>query len=72
MELSSAGLFLSLVIGAVGTGFFIFGWKQKRWPQLLGGAILSAYPYFVSNLWVMAGIAVGVILGVVAAVRSGL
>ena len=72
MNTSSAGLFLSLVIGAVGSGFFIFGWKQRRWPQMLGGAILCAYPYFVSNLWVMAGIGAAVILGIVGAVRSGL
>ncbi len=71
MDSSPAGLFLSLLIGAVGAGLFIYGKKQARWPQMLGGAILSLYPYFVSNLWVMSGIAAGLLLAVGFAVRLG-
>jgi hypothetical protein len=71
MDLSAAGLFLSLAIGAVGAGLFIYGKKQARWPQMLGGVLLSLYPYFVPNLWVMAGIAVGIMLAVWVAVRRG-
>ena len=71
MDGSSAGLFLSLLIGAVGAGLFIYGKKQARWPQMLGGALLSLYPYFVSNLWLMSGVAVALIAGVWIAVRLG-
>jgi hypothetical protein len=57
MDTSAAWLFLSLAIGAVGAGLFIYGKKQGRWPQLACGVILCIYPYFVSNVWVMVGIA---------------
>ena len=68
----TGGLFLSLAIGTVGTGFFIYGLKQRRPPQLVGGIVLSAYPYFVSNPWLMVGIAAAVVLAVWGAVRAGL
>jgi hypothetical protein len=71
MDFSTGNLILSLLIGAVGAGLFIYGKKQQRWPQMLGGVILSLYPYFVSNLWIMGGIAAAVILGVWIAVRQG-
>jgi hypothetical protein len=72
MDLSSGALFLSLVIGAVGAGLFIYGKKQGRLPQMVGGLVLSVYPYFISNLWVMAGIAVAVVVAVWVAVLKGL
>lgn len=71
MDFSTAGLILSLLIGAVGAGLFIYGKRQRAWPQMLGGVILCLYPYFVSNLWIMGGIAVAIILGVWIAVRQG-
>ncbi len=71
MDTSAAGLFLSLVIGAVGAGLFIYGKRQARWPQMVGGALLCLYPYFVPNLWLMSGIAVGLVAAVWIAVRSG-
>ena len=69
--MESAGLILSLVIGALGAGLFIYGKKQQRLPQLIGGLALSLYPYFIPNLWLMAGIGVAIVAGVWAAVRSG-
>ena len=72
MDLSAGSLFLSLAIGTVGVGLFIYGKKQKRFPQLVGGILLSAYPYFVSNLWLMGAIAVGICLVVWLAVLKGL
>jgi hypothetical protein len=71
MELTSVGLFLSLAISTVGAGFFLFGRKQARMPQMVGGLVLIIYPYFVSNLWLMAGIAVAVLAGIGIAVRQG-
>ncbi|HLY12121.1 MAG TPA: hypothetical protein VKW04_22660 [Planctomycetota bacterium] len=71
MNLSAGSLFLSLAIGTVGTGFFIYGKKQSRPPQLIGGILLALYPYFISNLWLMAGIAVAIVVGIWGAVRAG-
>jgi hypothetical protein len=72
MDFSAGSLFLSLAIGTVGAGFFIYGKKQARLPQLVGGIVLSLYPYFISNLWVMGGIAVGIVAAIFIAVRAGL
>jgi hypothetical protein len=72
MDLSSGSLFLSLVIGAVGAGLFIYGKKQSRPPQMIGGLLLSFYPYFVSNLWLMGGIAVTIVAAVWVASLKGL
>lgn len=52
---------VSLAIGAVGTGLFIYGKKQAQWPQMACGVILCVYPYFVDNVWIMLGIAVALI-----------
>ncbi len=72
MDLSSGSLFLSLVIGAVGAGLFIYGKKQSRPPQMIGGFLLSFYPYFVPNLWLMGGIAVAIVAAVWVASLKGL
>jgi hypothetical protein len=71
MDLSSGALFLSLLIGAVGAGLFIYGKKQGRLPQMLGGIVLSFYPYFISNLWLMGGIAVVIVAAVWVAALKG-
>ena len=72
MDLSAGNLFLNLLVSAVGTGLFIYGKKQGRWPQMLGGILLTVYPYFISNLWIMAGIGVAIVAGVWGAIRAGL
>ena len=60
--MTASWLFLSILISSVGVGLFIYGKKQARVPQLIAGIVLLGYPYFVSNPWVMLGIAV-VVLG---------
>ncbi len=63
MDFSSNTLFLSLLFGSVGFGYFIYGKKQSKVIPLLVGLALCVYPYFVSNIYVM--LAVGVLLIVV-------
>jgi len=72
MSISFGGLFLSLVIGAVGTGLFIYGKKQGRPPQMIGGLALCIYPYFVPDPWLTVGIAALIIAAVWVAARKGL
>jgi len=72
MSLDPGSLFLSILISAVGVGFFIYGKKQRRIPQLVGGIVLSLYPYFVPNLWIMGGVAVGIVLVIWLATLKGL
>jgi hypothetical protein len=64
-------LLLSLAIGCVGVACFVYGKRQGRFPQMLAGAALSIYPYFVSNLVVMAAIAVAVMVLLWVSVRLG-
>ena len=71
MDTSSGALFLSLLISAVGAGLLVYGRKQRAWPQMAGGVLLCVYPYLVSNLWMMGGIAVAVCAAVWVAVRAG-
>ena len=71
MDTNTAWLFVSLLIGAVGTGLFIYGKRQSRWPPLVCGIVLCVYPYFVSNLWVMLGIAAALLALVWLLVRRG-
>ena len=60
MDFSSNTLFLSLLFGSVGFGYFIYGKKQSKVIPLLVGLALCIYPYFVSNTYVM--LALGVLL----------
>ena len=71
MDSSFGGLLLSLVIGAVGVGLFLYGRKQGRLPHVVAGVLLGVYPYFVPNPWITAGIAVAVLAGLWGAVRAG-
>lgn len=43
----------SIIWGAIGTGFAIFGWKQKEMITLFGGIALVAGSYFfaTSAVW---------------------
>ncbi len=47
-----------MLFGAVGLGFFSYGKKQKAVVPLLTGIALFAFPYFISNVYllVIAGI----------------
>jgi hypothetical protein len=71
MNLDANALLLSLAIGSVGLGFFVYGKKQGRLPQMAAGVLLLVYPYFVSNLVAMAAIGAAVLLLMWVALRLG-
>jgi hypothetical protein len=71
LNLDGNSLLLSLLIGCVGFVCFAYGKKQGRFPQMIAGVVLCVYPYFISNLMLMAGIAVGVLVLLGLAVRLG-
>jgi hypothetical protein len=72
VDLDGNSLLASLMIGLVGTGLFMYGKKQGRFPHMLVGAALVVYPYFVSNVALMAGIGVGIVAMLWGAVKMGL
>ena len=49
----SATIFWGLLFGSIGTGYFIYGKKQRRAVPLACGVLLVVYPYFISSILVM-------------------
>jgi hypothetical protein len=43
-------LLASLIWGAIGAGYMIYGWRQRSLVPFLGGLVMSA-ACFVSALW---------------------
>jgi hypothetical protein len=66
-----AWLFLSLVAGGIGFVLFVYGKKQQRWPQLVGGLVFMVYPYFATSVTGLLGIGALVGAAVWYAVRYG-
>ncbi len=71
MDVDANYLLLSFLVGGIGFVAFAYGKKQKRLPQMVAGLTLMAYPYFVSNPWVMLGIAVVVLGAMYVAIKAG-
>jgi hypothetical protein len=59
-DLSASSLFLGVLFGSVGLGFFIYGRKQRTIVPLLCGLALMVVPYFIPSALLL--FAVGVVL----------
>ncbi|MEZ4273592.1 MAG: hypothetical protein R3C68_19780 [Myxococcota bacterium] len=60
MSFSAASLFASVVVSAMGLGFFLYGKRQNEPLQLIAGATLMIFPYFVESAgWVTCATACG-------------
>lgn len=59
MNLDSTWLFLSLIPSGIGFVLFVYGKKQGRWPQLVGGLLFMVYPYVTSNVGSLVGVGIG-------------
>lgn len=57
---SPANLFLGMLFGAIGVGYFIYGRKQMLFTPLLCGLALMVYPWFVGSTFWLA--VIGVVL----------
>jgi hypothetical protein len=49
-------LLWGLLFGSIGTGYVLYGHKQKSAVPLVCGLALFIFPYFVSNVFLMVGI----------------
>lgn len=49
MNLDGSSLFAGFVVSMVGLGFFMYGRKQGRAPQIVFGVVSMVYPYFVAG-----------------------
>ena len=71
MDISADELIASFVVSTIGFGFFLYGKKQHRWPQLAAGLAMMIGPCFgggAAATWVL-GVAATV--GLWLAVRVG-
>jgi heme/copper-type cytochrome/quinol oxidase subunit 3 len=50
---STAILMWGVIFGSIGLGFFVYGKKQKAMMPLLSGIALMAFPYFISNTYIL-------------------
>ena len=57
---NSAHLVWSVIFGGIGLGFFTYGRKQKAVFPFIIGITLFAFPYFISNIYML--VIVGIIL----------
>ncbi|HXT09939.1 MAG TPA: hypothetical protein VN873_00100 [Candidatus Angelobacter sp.] len=65
-HVNSNSIVASVIWGAIGSGFFIYGWKQKSMVPLFGGIALTAGSYFFSNsAWGMSLFSVAVIAAII-------
>lgn len=71
MTLDPGLLFLSLITSGIGFVLFIYGKKQDRWPHLVAGLALMAYPYVVSTMTMTIGIGLAIVAALWIAVRQG-
>jgi hypothetical protein len=72
MNLDGNALLASLLIGCIGFGSFAYGKKQRRLPQMLVGLALMGFPYFVSSVPWMLGIAAALLAALWLMVRLGM
>ena len=59
-DITATSLFLGVLFGSIGLGFFIYGRKQRKVVPLLCGIVLMIVPYFIPNTLLL--FAVGAVL----------
>jgi hypothetical protein len=72
LNLDGNSLLASLLIGSIGFVAFAYGKKQSRLPQMVIGVALMGFPYFVTSVALMLGIAAGLLVALAIAVKVGL
>ncbi|MBL8860103.1 MAG: amino acid transport protein [Planctomycetes bacterium] len=72
MDFSAGSLSPSLLISSIGLVLFVYGKRMERTPQLVVGALLMIFPYFVSDVQWMSGTAAVLVGCLFLALRNGL
>ena len=60
---SPTALFGSLLFGAIGFAAFLYGKKLVLWKPMVIGVGLMAYPYFISETWLLYVVGCGLCVG---------
>jgi hypothetical protein len=62
---NTSGVIASCIWGAVGSGFALYGWKQKIMLPLFGGmAVVAGSYFFADSAWLMSLFSVVVIAAI--------
>ena len=58
--MTASTLLWGVLFGSVGTGYFVYGKKQRRLVPLLCDIALIVLPYLVTNTWplILSGVAI--------------
>lgn len=48
--MSATSLFVGLIAGAVGMGYFVYGKRQMKLVPMIAGGLLCVYPYFIDSV----------------------
>ena len=71
MTFDPTWLFLSMIPAGLGFVLFVYGRKQQRWPHLVAGILLMAYPYFTQTALSMFGVGAMICVALWYVVRLG-
>lgn len=71
MNFDASSLIASFVVSSVGFVLFVYGKRMSRFPQLGVGLLLLIYPYFVSSVPLMLGVALVLLALLWLAVKRG-
>ena len=52
----------SMLFGSAGLGFLVYGTRQKAIVPLVTGVTLMLYSFFVTNIYLLVGIGVALVL----------
>ena len=63
LDLSPAGLLMSILVSGVGLGLFLYGKRAARIPQLVTGLVLMAVPLFVTGALTMLALSAALVGG---------
>ena len=72
MNLDPGYLLASMLVSGVGYVLFMYGKRQRRFPQTATGIVLLVYPYFVGDVGMMLGIGAVLLALMAALVRLGM
>ena len=64
MLVTAHSLVASLIWGAVGMGFFVYGKKQQSMVPLFGGLLIIGISYFIDSALTMSLAAIALLAGV--------
>ena len=52
--MNATSIAISVLTGAIGVGYFMYGKRQTKFVPLLAGMSLCVYPYFIDSvLWLV-------------------